>query len=57
MATKKVTKKAANKTIKVKLLVCPAGKYLRSENVGEIVEYPSALAEDMVENKYAEFVK
>lgn len=57
MATQKTNKRSTKKTLKVKLLVCPAAKYLRAENVGDIVEYPAALATDMVESKYAEFVK
>lgn len=45
------------KTKKVKILLPVAGRYLRSENVGDVVELPIALAEEMIEDKYAEAVK
>lgn len=45
------------KTKKVKILLPVAGRFLRSENVGDVVSLPEALATEMVEDKYAEFVK
>lgn len=51
------TKKTGVKKKKVKLLLSPAIKYKLSANVGEVVSYPAALAEELVEDKYAEFVK
>lgn len=52
---KKITTKTTTKKVRIVLPI--AGKFLRSENVGDVAEYPAALADEMVENKYAEFVK
>lgn len=58
MSEKKSVKKTRTpKTKKVEILVCPAAKYLMPESVGDVVDYPAALADEMVENKYAKFVK
>lgn len=48
---------AKAKEKKVKILNPVAGKYRLSANVGDTVSYPAALAEEMVENKDAKFVK
>lgn len=45
------------KQTKVKILLPVAGKYNLSANVGEEVVYPASLATELVEDKYAEFVK
>ncbi|TVZ55604.1 hypothetical protein OD91_0859 [Lutibacter sp. Hel_I_33_5] len=46
-----------SKGLKIKILLPVAGKYFLSANVGDVVSYPKALAEELVEDKYAEFVK
>lgn len=48
---------AKAKTKKVKILNPVGCKYKLSANVGEEVNYPAALADELVENKDAEFVK
>lgn len=53
----KTVNMAKAKTKKVKILNPVAGKYKLSANVGEEVNYPAALADELVENKDAEFVK
>jgi hypothetical protein len=45
------------KKVKVKILLPVAGKYFLSANVGDKVSYPESLANELVEDKYAEFVK
>lgn len=43
--------------IKIKILLPVSGKFLLPYNVGQVVELPKNQAEEMVEVKYAEFVK
>jgi hypothetical protein len=43
--------------LKIKFLVNPAGKYLLPYNVGQEVELSENEATELVESKYAEFVK
>lgn len=45
------------KKVKVRILIPLAGKYLLSPSKGDIVSYPEAFANELVEDKYAEFVK
>lgn len=47
-------KKEEGETLKVKILKSPAGKFLRSEPIGWVGEYPIGLATEMIEAKYAE---
>lgn len=56
MAKKKQVQEVSE-VAKVKILLPVAGKFRLSSNVGDVVEYPTALAEELVESKYAEFVK
>lgn len=42
---------------KVKILLPVTGRFKLSESIGDKVEYPASLADELVENKYAEFVK
>lgn len=56
MAEKK-KRVAKPKTKKVKILLPVAGRYLLPDNVGDVVAYPESLATQLVEDKYAEFVK
>lgn len=48
---------AKAKTKKVKILLPVSGKYQLSANVGDEVSYAETLAEQLVEDKFAEFVK
>lgn len=43
--------------IKVRILLPVAGKFLLAYNVGQEVELPENQAKELVEVKYAEFVK
>ena len=43
--------------IKIKILLSPAGKFLLPYNVGQVVSHPANQADEMVELKYAEYVK
>lgn len=45
------------KTKKVKFLLSPTGAYNLGYNVGETGELPANLADQVVEDKFAEFVK
>lgn len=47
----------ASKKRKVKILLPVSGTYKLSASVGDVVSYPETLAEQLVEDKYAEFVK
>ena len=47
----------ATKKKKVKILICPVARFKLTSNVGDIVSYSSNLADELVEAKYAEFVK
>lgn len=47
---------AAPKKLKVKILLPVAGKFKLSANVGEKVSYPEALAQELIDAKYAELV-
>lgn len=49
--------KKVDKNKKVKILLPIAGRYLLSANVGDVVSYPETLATELVEDKFAEFVK
>ena len=42
--------------LKVKILLPVAGRFRLSASVGDEVLYSEALANELVENKYAEFV-
>ena len=42
---------------KVKILLPVSGKYLLSDNVDDVVSYPLALADELIESKYAKEVK
>ena len=48
---------AKAKTVKIKILNPVAGKYLMSANVGDTISIDKNQAEELVENKDAEFVK
>jgi len=48
---------AKAKKIKIKILLPIAGVYLLSDNVGDVVSYPEALATEMIESKHAKIVK
>lgn len=48
---------AKPKKVKIKILKPVAGKYLLSHNVGDTVSIDAKQAEEIVENKDAEFVK
>ena len=43
--------------VEVKILLPVAGRYLLSANVGDVVSYPETLATELVEDKFAKFVK
>lgn len=43
--------------VKVKFLISPAGKFLLPYNVGQVVELPANQADEIVDCKYAEYVK
>lgn len=43
--------------VKIKFLLSPAGKFLLPYNVGQVVSHPENQADEMVELKYAEYVK
>jgi len=43
--------------IKIKILLSPAGKFLLPYNVGQVVSHPANQADEMVDLKYAEYVK
>lgn len=43
--------------VKIKILLSPAGKFLLPYNVGQIVSHEANQADEMVELKYAEYVK
>ena len=53
----KIMAKAKIKLVKIKILLPLAGMYLLSDNKGDVVSYPEALASELVESKHAEFVK
>lgn len=53
----KTLKMAKPKKVKIKILKPVAGKYLLSHNVGDTVSIDAKQAEEIVENKDAEFVK
>ncbi len=53
----KKCKMAKAKKIKIKILLPIAGVYLLSDNVGDVVSYPEALATEMIESKHAKIVK
>ena len=55
MAEKKEKVKTENK--KVRFLLSPAGKFLLPYNVGQVVELPANQADEIVDCKYAEYVK
>lgn len=42
---------------KVRFLLSPAGKFLLPYNVGQVVELPANQADEIVDCKYAEYVK
>jgi len=48
---------ANKKTAKVKFLLSPTGEYNLAYNVGEVATLPEPLATELVENKYAKYVK
>lgn len=51
-------KKAEKKeTKKIKFLLSPCGKFLLPYNVGQVVELPVNQADEIVDCKYAEYVK
>lgn len=43
--------------VKIKILVSPAGKFLLPYNVDQVVWHPANQADEMVEARYAEYVK
>ena len=47
---------AAKKTKKVKFLLSPTGIYQLAYFVGDIAALPADLADELVENKYAELI-
>lgn len=50
-------RKMAAKKVKVRILLPVSGAYALSASVGDVVSYPATLANQLVEDKYAEFVK
>ena len=48
---------AKEKLTKVKFLLSPTGKYNLGYNIGDVAKLPEVLADAVVEDKYAEFVK
>lgn len=50
-----MAKKKSSK-VKVKILLPVAGKFSLSANVGDEIEYPDAVAIELIEAKYAEKV-
>ena len=53
IAKEKADAKLKGKTKKVTILLPVAGKFKLSANVGEKVDYPIALAKELIEAKYA----
>lgn len=51
------TKKPSKDDVKVKFLLSPAGKFKLPYNVGQVVLLEKEIAAEIVEAKYAEFVK
>jgi hypothetical protein len=49
--------KAKAKDLKIKILQPVAGKYLLSANVGDEITLDVDQANELIENKFAEFVK
>lgn len=43
--------------VKIKILLAPAGRWFLPYNVGQVVSHPANQADEMVELKYAEYVK
>jgi len=52
-AKRKVNKKGL---VKIKFLFSPAGRFLLPYNVGQVVELPEKMADEIVESRYAEYV-
>lgn len=55
--SKKKTPAKKPSSKKVEILLPVAGRFKRAENVGDVVSLPIALADEMIENKYAKAVK
>lgn len=43
--------------VKIKILLAPAGRWFLPYNVGQVVWHPANQADEMVDLKYAEYVK
>lgn len=53
----KAAEEAKVETKKVRFLLSPAGQFLLPYNVGQEVDLPANQADEIVDMKYAEFVK
>lgn len=56
-AAPETTPAAEVKTKKVRFLLSPAGQFFLPYNVGQEVDLPENQADEIVDMKYAEFVK
>lgn len=56
MAASKKAEKSTGKKVKIKFLKSPAGKFLLSYRVGQVVEMEEKQASEIVEAGYAEKV-
>lgn len=57
VAAKDEKKAEKQETKKIKFLLSPAGQFLLPYNVGQVVELPANQADEIVDCKYAEYVK
>ena len=55
--TKTPAKEVKQETKKIRFLLPPAGRFLLPYNVGQEVDLPANQADEIVDMKYAEFVK
>lgn len=55
--TKAPAKEVKTETKKIRFLLSPCGKFLLPYNVGQEVDLPANQADELVECKYAEYVK
>jgi hypothetical protein len=57
MSAEKVKPASKQKQVKIKFLLSPTGKFNLAYNEGEVAEFEEKQAAELVEAKYAEFVK
>lgn len=55
--TSKTSKSVKKETKKVKFLLSPTGRYNLGYNIGDVAKLNADLADELVEDKYAEYVK